>query len=415
MKIGHDTMTIYNLDKEILLLKSKVAALEELLEAHEKTVIEQSEILEQTLEKLEENIKQSARSEEVVWHQSRILQSILNSLKDGVIVTDAIGAVQLVNPAAKALLGDNLELFSLIKDIVLADKSDNSATNEDDICVRPKGSPQVVWLNILASPIKDSNDLVTGRVAVLRDITERKNASLILSKQAKALAHSNEELRQFASVVSHDLKEPLRMVSCYVKLFINRFPKSQIDDTAHEFLNYITDGVFRMQTLIQDLLTYAKVDSRKGHFVPVNCEMIFDIVLMNLKVAIEESGAIIKKERLPIVLASETHIMQLFQNLIANAMKFRGTKLLEINISAEHRSGKWIFSVRDNGIGIASGNTRRIFEIFQRLHVREEYPGTGIGLAICKKIVESYGGEIWVESIPGVGSIFYFTIPDNPD
>lgn len=238
-------------------------------------------------------------------------------------------------------------------------------------------------------------------------------AEKTLARQTIALEYSNAELRQFASAASHDLQEPLRMVASYVKLLFARSQILQGDSEACEFMSYIVDGVTRMQVLIKDLLIYSKVGVLHNDFTPVDCEFILEQAVWNLKVAIEESGALVTRGTLPVILSSETQMIQLFQNLIGNAIKFCKNKKPEIRIEAERRPGKWLFSVCDNGIGIEPGNLSRIFDIFQRLHTRDEYPGTGIGLAICKKIVEGHGGDLWVESRFGSGSTFYFTIPCN--
>jgi signal transduction histidine kinase len=252
---------------------------------------------------------------------------------------------------------------------------------------------------------------------VQRELAERKRAEEELKQTMAELARSNQELEQFAYVASHDLQEPLRMVASYVQLLARRY-QGRLDADADEFIAYAVDGATRMQALINDLLAYSRVGTRGKPFEPTDCEAILDQALANLQVAIEENGAAVTHDLLPTVMADATQLTQLFQNLIGNAVKFRGEESLRIHISAHwpsaienRKSDEWIFSVRDNGIGIDPEYHERIFLIFQRLHTREEYPGTGIGLAICRKIVERHGGRIWVESQPGKGSIFYFTIP----
>jgi signal transduction histidine kinase len=224
------------------------------------------------------------------------------------------------------------------------------------------------------------------------------------------LTRSNADLAQFAYVASHDLQEPLRMVSSYLQLIEQRY-KDKLDAAGTEFMNYAVDGATRMQTMINDLLTFSRVGTRGKPFEPTDCEVILDQTLANLQMAIEESQAIITHDPLPTVMSDDTQMVLLFQNLIGNAIKFRTQEQMRVHISAEAKGREWVFSVRDNGIGIDPQYFERLFVIFQRLHSKEEYPGTGIGLAVCKRVVERHGGRIWVESQPGQGSTFYFTIP----
>ncbi|MCD4844997.1 MAG: PocR ligand-binding domain-containing protein [Methanosarcinales archaeon] len=250
--------------------------------------------------------------------------------------------------------------------------------------------------------------------ATVRDITESKKAEAILEQALTDLKRSNKDLGQFAYVVSHDLQEPLRMVSSYVQLLERRY-KGKLDPDADDFIGYAVDGANRMQTLIEDLLTYSRVGTRGKPFKPTDCEDILEKVLANLKLAIEDNNATVTYDSLPTVIADASQLVQLLQNLIGNAIKFSGDNPLHVNISAKQKSDKWKFSVADNGIGIEPEFFERIFIIFQRLHSREEYIGTGIGLAVCKKIVERHDGEIWVESEPGEGTTFCFTIPIKRD
>jgi signal transduction histidine kinase len=239
---------------------------------------------------------------------------------------------------------------------------------------------------------------------------ERKRAEEQLRQASSELVHSNTELQQFAYVASHDLSEPLRMVVSYLQLLVDR-SRDRLDAESHEFIGYAIDGAQRMQALIDDLLAYARVGNRGQAFEKVDCEQVFRGVLANIKVTVEESDAVIEHGQLPVVNGDPVQLTQVFQNLITNAIKFRGPAPPRIFVDARRSNGEWIIQVKDNGIGINPKDYDRVFVLFQRLHTRQEYPGTGMGLAICKKIIERHGGKIWVESKPGEGTTFYFTLP----
>ncbi len=267
-----------------------------------------------------------------------------------------------------------------------------------------------IFLWAKASPMYDSNRNIIGAIESMRNITNRKLAENSLREYTRALELSNEELEKFAYVASHDLQEPLRMVVSYVQLLARRY-KGKLDDNADDFINYAVDGAKRMQVLINDLLAYSRTGTQGKDFEEIDCGEILDYTLTNLRSVIERNGTTITHGFLPNVMADKTQFRQLLQNLISNAIKFRSEEPPHIHISAERTGEDWLFSMRDNGIGIDPEYNERIFEIFQRLHGRKDYPGTGIGLAICKKIVERHGGRIWVDSQIGEGSTFNFTIP----
>jgi PAS domain S-box-containing protein len=239
---------------------------------------------------------------------------------------------------------------------------------------------------------------------------ERQQAEALLKQQKEDLARSNTELQQFAYVASHDLQEPLRMVTSYLELLKRRY-KGQLDDKADQFIDYAVDGAVRMQALINALLGYSRIGTNEQSWQSVDCELLFQEVLTNLKVTIDQNQAIITHDPLPSVIADRTQLAQLFQNLISNGIKFRQVAAPQIHIGVERSADKWLLSIRDNGIGIEQQYADRIFVIFQRLHSRGDYPGTGIGLAICKKIVERHGGKLWVKSALDQGATFYFTLP----
>ncbi|MGC2557905.1 MAG: ATP-binding protein [Terriglobales bacterium] len=224
------------------------------------------------------------------------------------------------------------------------------------------------------------------------------------------LTRSNRDLEQFAYVASHDLQEPLRMVAIYTQLLAERY-QGKLDENADKYIHYAADGATRMQVLVKDLLAFSRVGSQGAKFRPTDCAAAVEIALQNLRAAVQESGARVECGPVPAVVADPTQLVQLFQNLIGNALKFRGSKTPVVSVTAEQTKQETIFSVADNGIGIAPEHAELVFAIFKRLHSRTEYPGSGIGLAICKKIVERHGGKIWVESQPGHGCTFRFTLP----
>ncbi len=245
----------------------------------------------------------------------------------------------------------------------------------------------------------------------IEDITERKRLEEELACQAAALQRSNGELQQFVHIVSHDLNEPLRTVANFVSMLAKRY-QGKLDAEADEYIAFAVDGAKRMQELLKDLLAYTRVGGSTDVFKPVDCEALLTQTLDNLRLAVADSGAEVTHDPLPTVRGDVTLLGQVFQNLIGNALKFRGAAAARAHVSARKENGHWRFAVHDNGIGIAPQHAEQIFQVFQRLHTRREYPGTGIGLAICKKIVERHGGRIWVESLPEQGSTFLFTISE---
>jgi PAS domain S-box-containing protein len=282
------------------------------------------------------------------------------------------------------------------------------------------------WKGELVHRTADGHEVVVasewllGRDAVGRptmileantDITDRKRAEDALRRTAEQLDRSNKDLEQFAYVASHDLQEPLRMVTGFLQLLSSRY-RGQLDDKADQFIGYAVDGAQRMSTLIHDLLTFSRVNTRGGQLLPIDSQTAFDLALKNLHAAIDQSGAAITHDPLPTIRADKPQLAQLFQNLVGNALKYRDpTRPVQVHVSAHREDSHWLFGVADNGIGFEQQYEDKLFLIFQRLHSRSKYPGTGIGLAICKRIVERHGGRIWAKGEHDKGATFFFTIP----
>ncbi len=256
--------------------------------------------------------------------------------------------------------------------------------------------------------MKNQKPIVTR--GVMMDMSERQRLVQVQAHYATLLRRSNEELQQFAYIASHDLQEPLRMVTSYLQIIDSRYAE-KLDSDAHEFIAFAVDGAARMKALISDLLAYSRVDGGERAFEDFDMQIAFDKALANLSLKIEDTAALITHDVMPSIMADPMQMTQLFQNLIGNALKFQRETVPQVHIGVERKGNEWQFAVRDNGIGIASKYLDRIFVIFQRLHKKDEYSGTGIGLAICKKVVERHGGRMWVESVLGEGTTFYFTLP----
>jgi signal transduction histidine kinase/CHASE3 domain sensor protein len=383
--------------------------------------------------------------------QATIVRSraILDTAAEGIVGLDQTGRVVFANPAAAQMVGVpestmvEQSAVSWIEPVQPPSPSGRGVGGEGDPAAGGEsvpGSPVAAVLDFgsvergdgelmrgdggrlpieyACTPIHEAGGIV-GAVLTFRDITERRAAQRELEERARELARSNADLEQFAYVASHDLHEPLRAVVSYLQLLERRYG-DQLDERAERYIGHAVDGGRRMQTLITDLLTYSRASRRDVTMEPVDLEAVLERVEASLQVAIEESGATVTHDPLPTVAGDGTQLTQLFQNLVANAIKFRGEAPPEIHVSAERgaepgaerQDGAWRLSVRDNGIGIAPEYHERVFILFQRLHARDEYGGTGIGLAVCKKIVERRGGTIWVDATPGGGSTIRFTIPD---
>ncbi|MGA3168263.1 MAG: ATP-binding protein [Terriglobia bacterium] len=333
--------------------------------------------------------------------------------KEGLILEANLTAATLLGAARSALVKQRMTRFIL--------KEDQDLYYLHRRRLLETGEPQgfelrmvkkdetAFWARLEATAAPDADGAPVYRV-VLSDITERQRAEEALRQKAEELARSNAELEQFAYVASHDLQEPLRTAGSFAQLLQKRY-QGKLDQTGDEFIGYIVDSTQHMQRLIHDLLTFARVGTRGKVFEPADCAAVLAQAVAHLQIAIEEGGAVVTHDPLPVLNADPGQLGQLLQNLIGNSIKFHAAARPRIHVSAQRTEEGWVLSVQDNGIGIDPQFADRIFEVFQRLHTRAEYPGTGIGLAICKKIVQRHGGRIWVESAPGKGATFCFTIP----
>ena len=353
--------------------------------------------------------------------QLRFQAKLLDSVREAVVATDIEGRIIYWGKGAEALYGYAAEqaLGQHAMSIIESQEGEQGqmlqvfetgSWSGRRLQTHKDGS--VFWTDTVVSLVTDQDGQPVGLIGIDRDVTRRVQADEQLKHYAAELERSNRELQQFAHVASHDLQEPLRMVTSYMQLLEQRY-KGQLDADADDFIAFAVDGAERMQALIKGLLAYSRVGTRGKPFEPTDCQEILELTLDNLQVMLRESDASVTHDPLPTVMADVMQLLQLFQNLVSNAIKFRGERPPEIHVGAELKGGEWLFSVRDNGIGIEAGYFERIFLIFQRLHTQAEYPGAGIGLAICKRIIERHGGRMWVESEPGEGATFFFTMPER--
>lgn len=372
------------------------------------------------------DVTEKSLAEEALDELQRQHELILQSAGEGIVGVDAQGVIKFANPATARMVGrDVVELVGrpfhemfwptfaedpLSNPIAMSLRDGTQKHSEDDQFWRADGSTFPV--DFTSTAIRDEGGEIVGAVIVFEDISVRKQSELELHQAVRELARSNEELQQFAYVASHDLQEPLRMVASYLQLIERRY-KDRLDADANEFIHFAVDGATRMQSLINDLLAYSRVGTRPKAFVPIDLNEIVRQAKHHLEVTIREQGAEVNTAPLPTVMGEMNQLVQLFQNLIGNAIKFHSAQPPRVQINAEQVGLEWQISVKDNGIGFDPQFAERIFVIFQRLFTRTEYPGTGIGLAICKRIVERHGGRIWAESQAGNGATFFFTFPVN--
>ncbi len=362
------------------------------------------------------------QADELLREKMAYLNSILQSSPLAIAATDLNFVIKYYNPVAEKFFGYRSDevlgrtvphIHETLKvDPARLERAVEIVKRENLYIynVRIKTESGVRFLESRVSGIWDDSGDLMGFVLMSSDISDKINAGEKLRNYALELERSNKELELFASIASHDLQEPLRGVSGFARLLQKRY-KDQLDENADEFISYIVAGADRMHHLIWDLLDYSRVTTKGKPFVPVDCNKAIIAAVANLKLAVEESGAAVTFDPLPVVRANPGQVIRLLQNLIGNAIKYHGDGEPAIHVSAKRDDDEWVFSVADNGIGIDAQYYERIFQIFQRLHKGDEYPGTGIGLAVCKRIIDRHGGRIWVESKAGKGSVFHFTIP----
>ncbi|MBA3967691.1 MAG: PAS domain S-box protein [Nitrospirales bacterium] len=357
------------------------------------------------------------------------LGSIVESTHDAIIGQTLKGQVTSWNNGAEQMFGyspqESIGQFMpfifpperIDEEKVILEKLHSGKQIKNFETIRRRKDGQEIPVSVTISPIIDRWGNVIGASRIARDISQQKKMehllaiqNLTLARHSASLKQSNEDLEQFAYIASHDLQEPLRTIHGFTQLLAERY-KDQLDDQGREFIGFVTDGANRMQTLIQDLLKYSRIQAQELNPVPVNGEEVLQEILEHLRMVIGDKQASITHDPLPVIKTDRSHFQHLLQNLITNAIKFHGPKPPNIHLSAQEGADEWLFSVQDNGIGMEPEYFERIFLPFKRLHTREEYQGTGIGLAICKKIVERRGGRIWVESEQGKGAKFSFAFP----
>jgi PAS domain S-box-containing protein len=354
----------------------------------------------------------------------QLLASVVEGTTDPIYVRDLEHRFTLVNSACSNVFGLSVNdvLGKSLREL-LPNETYSAIALSDQEVVRANATRTVeeeaeidgVTRTFLTTkgPYRDADQKTIGTLGIARDITERKKSEEHLVKMVGELKRSNDELQQFAYVASHDLQEPLRMVASYTQLLARRY-QGRLDGDADEFIAYAVDGCNRMQGLIQDLLAYSRSGSDGKALREISGENALKEALGSLQASIQESGAVVTHDLLPTITTDDAQLALVFQNLVGNAIKYHGSEVPHVHVSAAKNGGnEWIFSVRDNGMGIDPQYFERIFVLFQRLHGREEFEGTGIGLAICKKVLERLGGRIWVESQLEKGSTFYFALPER--
>jgi PAS domain S-box-containing protein len=379
------------------------------------------------------DITERKAAEEALRESEQKHRRLFETMAQGVVYQASDGRIISANPAAERILGRSLDQLQGKTSLdpewkaIREDGSELPGQEHPSMVTLGTGKPvrnfimgvmklqrnTPTWISVTAIPLFSPGETKPFQVyATFDDITDRKRVEDQLRGVREELDRSNQDLQQFASVASHDLQEPLRMVARYSQLLAERY-EGQLDEKAKQHIAHVVEGAIRMQRLVSDILNYSRLGTRANAMKIEDSHIILGEAIINLTALIEENKAIITDENLPMVRADASQLVQVFQNLLSNAIKFRGEEIPRIHVSVKEEMHEWIFSVRDNGIGIDRQYAEKIFVIFQRLHTREEIPGTGIGLAVCKRIVERHGGRIWIESECGKGSTFFFTIPQE--
>jgi PAS domain S-box-containing protein len=398
--------------------------------------------LQEVNRKLEQEIARREQAEQALKKGLAISEAALKELADqkfaldqhaSVAVTDSQGTIIYVNDKFCAIcqyskdemIGQNHRILNsghhpkeffqqMYHDIA------NGQVWHSEIKNRAKDG-SFYWVDTTIVPTLITEGKPRQYVSIRADITKRKlveealaEKALELSRRDEELARSNVELEQFAYVASHDLQEPLRMIATYTQLLAERY-RGKLDEQADKYIAYSVDGAVRMQSLIKDLLTFSRFGKTEIELQTIDCRTVVEQALKNLQAAVEGSGAVVNWKDLPMVKGDPSQLTQVFQNLIANAIKFHGSETPLIHIDAVKKDHEWLFAISDNGIGIPAENREDIFVIFRRLHTRTEYAGNGIGLSICRKIIERHGGRIWIEPKAEHGCLFKFTLPADPN